>query len=132
MASPPFAVMLSAPMDSLLLLQLVRLAKLLSAFAFVAGAVGATLPGDIARQRIMAYRVAGPAFGLTWAFGILLMFLTRRSLFSTFILAGFVLSFLTLHAVLYSAGREDRRASWPLVTVVVTVTLTIALMVFRP
>ncbi|MCB9658410.1 MAG: hypothetical protein R3B40_21135 [Polyangiales bacterium] len=119
-------------MDPLLTLQLVRLAKLLSAFAFVAGAVGATVPGDIERQRIFAYRVAGPGFGLTWCFGILLMFLTGRSLFTTFILAGFVLSFITLHAVLYAAGREERRARWPLLTVVVTVTITVALMVFRP
>jgi hypothetical protein len=119
-------------MDPLLLLQLVRLAKLLSAFAFVAGSVGAVVPGDIERQRVMAYRVAGPGFGLTWCFGILLMFLTGHSLFSTFILLGFLLSFVTLHAVLYAAGKADRRSRWPLITVVVSVTATVALMVFRP
>lgn len=119
-------------MDPLLTLKLVRLAKLLAAFAFVAGSVGAVVPGEIERRRVFAYRVAGPGFGLTWCFGILLMFLTGTSLFSTFVLAGFVLSFVTLHAVLYSVGREERRARWPLWTVVVSVGLTIAFMVFRP
>lgn len=132
MASPRFPVMLPAQMDPLLVLKLVRLAKLLAAFAFVAGSLGAVVPGDIERQRLMAYRVAGPGFGLTWCFGILLTFLTGTSLLSTFVIAGFGLSFVTLHAVLYSAGREERRSRWPLVTVVASVTLTITLMVFRP
>ena len=124
--------MLPVPMDPLLTLKLVRLAKLLAAFAFVAGSLGAVVPGDFERQRLMAYRVAGPGFGLTWVFGILLTFLTGTSLISTFVLAGFGLSFVTLHAVLYSAGRRERTSRWPLVTVVTCVTLTITLMVFRP
>jgi hypothetical protein len=96
--------MLPVHMDPLLVLKLVRLAKLLAAFAFVAGSLGAVVPGDIERQRLMAYRLAGPGFGLTWCFGILLTFLTGTSLISTFVIAGFGLSLVTLHAVLYSAG----------------------------
>ena len=119
-------------LDPLLTLKVVRLAKLLAAFAFVAGSLGAVLPGELERRRHLAYRLAGPAFGLTWTFGILLMFLTGTSLFSLFVLGGFLLSFLTLHAVLYSVGREERVSRWPLYTVIGSVTLTIALMVFRP
>lgn len=124
--------MLPAEMDPFLVLKLVRVAKLLAAFAFVAGSLGAVVPGDFERQRLMAYRVAGPGFGLTWVFGILLTFLTGTSLLRTFVIAGFALSMVTLHAVLYSAGRPGREARWPLVTVLTCVTLTITLMVFRP
>lgn len=113
-------------------LRLLRLAKFIAVFAFVSGAVGTIVPGPVERRRVFAYRIAGPGFGLTWALGFLLTFLTGQSLLQTYILGALVLSFLTLQGVLFAAGKEGRPGPLGALFVVGTIVATVALMVFRP
>ena len=119
-------------MTPVILIQLVRLGKFLGVFALVAGSIGAVMPGDLARRRTFAYAIAGPGLGATWAFGILLTFMTGRSLLTTFVLGGFFLSLIVLHGVLYAVGREGRAGGKNLALVVVSLVVATALMVFKP
>ena len=110
-----------------------RFAKLLAAFLFVSGAVGALMPGlshDL-RQRYV-YRVAAPGFGLSWILGFLLAGLAGYSLFLPWIWLALLTSLLSLQGLLYLAGREGRGGIVPTMIVLLPLVATIALMVFKP
>ena len=116
-------------MSTLLLL---RFAKLLAVFLFVAGSVGAVMPGALEDRRRFAHRLAGPGFGLTWAVGILLAWARSISLLSPWILASFALSLVTLHGVLYAVGKDGRRTPGAAAVVLVPLVAALGFMVWKP
>lgn len=111
----------------------VRFAKLASVFFFVAGTLGAILPGlPLASRRRLVFWFAAPGFGCTWGFGFLLVALTRQSVLSTWILGSLALSLLDVNALLYIVGREGRLSVVSGGLALVCLLGTLALMVWRP
>ncbi len=111
---------------------LLRLAKLLAVLMLVSGSVGAVMPGPLASRRRFAFWLAGPGFGLTWSFGVLLTWTRHISLLSSWILLSFALSFLSLQGVLYAVGKDGRLGVGSRTLTLLPLLLTLALMVFRP
>lgn len=109
-----------------------RLGKLLAVVLLGAGTLGATFPLPLTERRWFAYRLAGPGFGLTWTLGILWAAVTDVSLSSSWILGAMALSFTSLQAVLYLAGKEGRGGPIPTSIALVPLFFCFVLMVFRP
>lgn len=114
------------------LLLALRFVKLLSVATLFAGTVGAFLPRDLEDRRRFAYGLAGPGFGLTWACGFGLASLESVPLLSTWVLGAVALSMLSLHFVLYAAGKDGRRTRLTAALAIAPLVATVALMVWRP
>lgn len=109
-----------------------RLVKLLAVAALGAGTVGAFLPRALEDRQRAAYFVAGPAFGVAWACGFLMVWAQQRTLLSTWLIASIALSIFALNVVLWSVGKDGRRGPVAATLGIGSFALTIALMVLRP
>ena len=115
-----------------MLLLAIKALKMLAVLALFAGTVIAIAPGPLARRRVAAFAVAGPAFGLTWALGLVLTGVAQYSYLSPWILGALLSSFVALQVVLWAAGREGRDGWGALSLALGLHVATVALMVFRP
>lgn len=111
----------------------IRFFKLLSAFAFVAGSVGALVPGvEHAMRKRFVFAIAAPGFGATWALGFILVSLTGHSVMAPWVILSLVTSMVVLQVLLYLAGKEGRGGPKSRGIAVFCLVATIALMVWRP
>jgi hypothetical protein len=109
-----------------------RFLKILSVAALFTGSIGAVLPRDHEDRRRFAHWIAGPAWLLTWASGVLLAWATGVSLLSTWILGAFVLTLISQNAVLWAVGKDGRRSVGAALVILVPLIVTVALMVWKP
>ena len=110
-----------------------RFFKLLSAFAFVAGTIGAIVPGvGYAMRKRFVFAIAAPGFGATWALGFILVSLAGHSVLAPWVLLSLVTSMVVLQVLLYLAGREDRGGIKSRGIALFCLVATLALMVWRP
>ncbi|MEM6956978.1 MAG: hypothetical protein AAF411_28805 [Myxococcota bacterium] len=110
-----------------------RFFKLLGAFVFFAGTLAAIMPGlPFAMRRRFTFAVAAPGFGLSWALGFVLVSTQRHSVLSAWILGALVSSMVSLQALLYLAGKEERRGPVARPLAVLGLLITLVLMVWRP
>lgn len=110
-----------------------RFFKLLSAFAFVAGTIGALVPGvDHAMRKRFVFAIAAPGFGATWALGFILVSVSGHSVMAPWVLLSLVSSMVVLQVLLYLAGREGRGGIKSRGIALFCLIATIALMVWRP
>ena len=110
-----------------------RFFKLLSAFAFVAGSLGALVPGlDHAMRKRFVFAIAAPGFGATWALGFILVSLSGHSVMAPWVILSLVTSMVVLQVLLYLAGREGRGGPKSRGIALFCLIATIALMVWRP
>lgn len=108
-----------------------KILKLLAVTTFVGAALGAcvsTRHGDTER---FVYRMAAPAFGLVWALGISLTYVSEVSILSSWVLGSALCSIVSLNALLYLAGKEGRGGWVSRTLAVAPLALAIALMAWR-
>lgn len=117
------------PLDTLLLL---RVLKLAAAMALGAGTVGAFLPRDLEDRRRAAYFVAGPGLGASWALGFILAWARGHSPLSAWILGALALSLVSINVVLWATGREGRRTAGAAAVALAALVATLVLMVWQP
>jgi hypothetical protein len=109
-----------------------RFLKVLSVALLFSGSIGAVLARDFKDRQRFAYAIAGPGFGLTWALGFMLAWLTGVSLMSWWIMGALALSFVSLQGVLYVAGKDGRRGAGAAIVILAPLVATVALMIWRP
>ena len=119
----------SVPVGVLLFL---RFAKLLAVGALFAGTLGAFLPASLEDRQRAAYAVAGPAFGATWVLGFVTAFASGVSLLAPWIVGAVALSMLSIHLVLWTAGKEGRRSPRAGAVALLALAGCVALMVWKP
>jgi hypothetical protein len=109
-----------------------RLVKLLAVAVLAAGTIGAFLPRALEDRQRAAYALMGPAFGVSWFCGFLMIWAQQRSLLSLWIIGSAVASLFSLNVVLWSVGKDGRRSPTAATLAIGSLALTIALMVLRP
>jgi hypothetical protein len=113
-------------------LPLLRFAKVLAVATLFTGTVGAFLARDLRDRRLFAYGLAGPGFGMAWAFGFGLAAAMEISLLSSWILGALVLSFFSLQVVLFAVGKEGRRSPIVASLAIAPLVATVGLMIWKP
>ncbi|GAB4213604.1 MAG: hypothetical protein OHK0013_37620 [Sandaracinaceae bacterium] len=111
---------------------LLELGKLLSVVTLWAGTVGVFLTTSFEDRQRAAFWLAGPGFGLSWAFGFALALARNVSTLSPWIVGSIALSLVSINVVLYVAGKEGRRTHTAAALAIVPLVGTMALMVYRP
>ena len=111
---------------------LLKIGKLLGVLAFFAGTVGATCAGTYEDRQRFAFRLAGPGFFFLWAFGVGLSSISHISLLSIWLLGGAFCSIVTINAVLYAVGREERATRGARIFALAPFVIAVVLMVWRP
>ena len=111
-----------------------RLLKFIGVGLLFAGTVSVVLPFDMpqATRRKLAFSLVAPGFFATWGAGLALAGLAGHSLMSTWILASFALSILSIQGVIYAAAREGRAGVGASIVALLPLVATLALMVWRP
>jgi hypothetical protein len=117
---------------ALTVLLALRFLKVLAVAMLFAGTLGAFVAKDLGDRRRFAYAIAGPGFGLTWAVGFALAFLTQVSFLSVWILGSIALSMMAIQFVLFSVGKEGRRKPIFAVLALAPLVASVALMIWRP
>jgi hypothetical protein len=107
-----------------LLLPWLKTLKVLSVSVLFAGALGTVIASNPKDRSVFAYYLYGPALVLTWASAV--------ELFSIWLLGSMGLSLVSLNAVLYIAGKDNRRSPASIGLAVVPLVLTVALMIVKP
>jgi hypothetical protein len=115
-----------------LLAVILKICKVLAVATLAAGAVGTVASRNYEDRKRFAYTMAGPGFGLCWAIGVGLTHVNGVPLFSTWIVGSMLLSMISLNAILYLAGKEERRGTVPALLVIAPLVGTVVLMVARP
>lgn len=111
----------------------VRFLKFACVFLFAAGTLAAVMPKvEFETRKRFVFWLAAPGFGGAWAMGFLLVALTRQTVLSLWILLSLALSFLTINALLFIAGREGRYGPTPAALAILALLGTLAMMVWRP
>ena len=87
---------------------------------------------DAELRRRFAYLVAGPAFGLSWMVGFVLLAYRRYAVLSTWVIASIVLSLVSMHFALYAAGRTQRTSALTRTGALLPLAIIVALMTWRP
>lgn len=109
-----------------------KIGKLIGVLGFFAGSVGATCAGTFEDRQRFAFRLAAPGFFLLWAFGVAITQVSGISLLSVWLLGGAFCSLITINAVLYAVGREERATRNARLFALVPFTIALILMVWRP
>lgn len=117
-------------MDALTIL--LKIGKLLGVAAFFAGAIGATYCQSYADRQRFAYRLAAPGFFAVWVFGVAMSQFSHISLASTWLMGGAAMSLVTINAVLYATGREERATRGARIAALAPLVIALVLMVWRP
>ncbi len=111
---------------------LLKIGKLLGVLAFFAGAIGATYAHDYQDRKRAAFRLAAPGFFLVWAFGVGLSQTSGISLLSVWLMGGAFCSLITINAVLYAVGKEDRANRGARIWALGPFLIALILMIWRP
>lgn len=106
--------------------------KIFSVVLLGTGSIGTVFSSHYEDQKRFAYFLAGPGFGLCWAFGVGLTHVSGVSLFSSWIVGSMLLSIVALNAILYAAGKEGRRSPLVSALILVPLAITVVLMVTKP
>lgn len=109
-----------------------RLVKLLAVLMLSAGTIGAFLPKDLEDRQRAAYGLMGPGFGIAWFCGFLMIWAQQRTLLSTWVIGGAVISLFSLNVVLWSVGKDGRRSATAAALAIGSLAATVTLMVLRP
>lgn len=116
-----------------MILHLLKFTKFTGIGMLFAGSLGAVLASTYADRRRFAYALAGPGFWLTWLSGVLILVATNGSPLTLWVIGSMVLSVVSLNALLYLVGREERsRSRVAALLVVLPLVACVALMTFKP
>lgn len=111
---------------------LLKIGKLLGVLAFFTGTLGATWASSFEDRQRAAFRLAAPGFFLVWAFGVGLTRVAGISLLSVWLLGAAFCSLVTINAVLYAVGKEDRANRGARVFALGPFLIALVLMIWRP
>jgi hypothetical protein len=125
-------VLSTGPVLVTLLLPWLKALKVLAVSVVFSGALGTVIASNPKDRSIFAYYLFGPGLLVTWAVGLVLTWAAAVELFSVWLLGSMGLSLVSLNAVLYIAGKENRRNKASVALTVVPLVLTVILMIVKP
>jgi hypothetical protein len=115
-----------------MLLPWFKVFKILAVAGLFTGAIGACITKAARERSIFAYYIYGPSFALAWAMGLFLTFAEGIELFSWWLLGSIALSLLSLNAVLYVAGKDDRATRISVPLAIAPLVISVVLMITKP
>jgi len=111
--------------------QAVLVLKFLGVMGFAGGVVASFTSTDLETRKRAAHRVASPSLLVTWFCGFTLAEIARFPLAELWLVGGLALS-LIANAVLVICVARELRGIGAFMSVAAPITLTVALMVFKP
>jgi hypothetical protein len=115
-----------------LLLPWLKALKVLAVSVVFSGAIGTVIASNPKDRSVFAYYLFGPGLLVTWAIGLVLTWAAAVELYSLWLLGSMGLSLVSLNAVLYIAGKENRRSPASIALTIVPLVLTVILMIVKP